>query len=296
VLQGSEHVFEQAGQAVNDGETDFGASRTTRHDRRMEMSAVMAAVEAAFDRIADGLERWDDPHPPPDRIVADEEYSRVTNAEKWRIVGARADAWIDALVALGVATVERDADPRWVESPPSAITGTDVVHPTVADGVPLVISRSRIEAIEDAGVTLGVGDPAVRITFIPDCGCDACDSGSQDVIDQLDSYVRPVVSGELRLLRRGRQSVMVLEDGCRQGHNIGMGGGDPILTGRFRFLRASRQSAATLRGNRLQGWSVAPGRAGRTRDRMSEILADPTGWDEVSGPSWLTGARRDVRQ
>lgn len=260
----------------------------------MELEALTTAVGAAFERTADGLEQWEDPHPPPDRIVADEEYSRVTNAAKWRIVGARADAWIDALGELGLATVERDVDPRWAEPPSPAVTRTDIVTPTVVGGLLLVVARSCVEDVIDAGVTLGVGDPAVPIAFIPDCGCDACDSGSQDVIDLLDSYMRPVVSGEFRFLRRGRQSVMVLEDGRTQCHSIGMTDVlDPSRTPGFRFLPASRPPA-TMLGESLEVCPSA-GRGRRTRDRVTEMLADPTGWDGMSGPSWLPRPRRDVR-
>ena len=35
-------------------------------------------------------------------------------------------------------------------------------------------------------LTLGVGDPAVCIGWLPDCGCDACDSGSPNELEQLD--------------------------------------------------------------------------------------------------------------
>ena len=208
----------------------------------MQMDGLMVEVEAAFARTAAGLERWADPHPPPDRVVADEEYSRLTNPSKWRIIGARADAWIDALVSEGLATVERDAD------------------------------------------------PAVQIVFIPDCGCDACDSGSQDVIDLLDSYVRPVVSGEFHHLWRGRQSITVLEDGRRQSSNIGMSEGsrrpDEIAGGWFRYRPTSRPAGPLT--------ARAPRPRVRSRDRMAEILADPTGWDERSGPSWLTGPHGDL--
>ena len=250
----------------------------------MELSALMAEVEVAFTRTAAGLLRWDDPHPPPDRIVADEEYERVTNPGKWRIVGARVDAWIDALVDLGLATVEHGADLRWVESPTSAFTRADLVRPTAEGAVPLVVCRSRIEDVPDAGVTLGVGDPAVRIAFIPDCGCDACDSGSQNEIDHLDKYIRPVVTGEFRHLRNGRQSITVLEDGSRQSHNIGMG----ELPAGIRFSVAPPNS-------RFLGAGPVPRRGRRTRDRVDEILADPAGWHEVSGASWLTGPPGDMR-
>ena len=201
----------------------------------MQMDGLMVEVEAAFARTAAGLERWADPHPPPDRVVADEEYSRLTNPSKWRIIGARADAWIDALVSEGLATVERDAD------------------------------------------------PAVQIVFIPDCGCDACDSGSQDVIDHLDSYVRPVVSGEFHHLWRGRQSITVLDDGRRQAHNVGMA---EIPAG-FWFSVAP-PNRGFIRS------SPVPRRGRRTRDLVDEVLADPTGWDERAGPSWLTERRGDL--
>jgi len=50
----------------------------------------------------------------------------------------------------------------------------------------------------DAGVSLGVGDPAVLVLAAPDCGCDACDSGSQDALDELDEYMLSVVTGSER--------------------------------------------------------------------------------------------------
>ena len=196
----------------------------------------------------------------------------------------RADAWIDALVALGIATVDRDTEPRWVESPGTHLTRADVLTPTVDTAVPLVVCRSRIEDVPDAGVTIGVGDPAVRIAFIPDCGCDACDSGSQDVLDELDSYIRPVVTGEFRHLRRGRQSITVLEDGRRQSHNIRMVELPPDI----RFSAAPPSSPSIRAG-------VVPRRGRRTRDLVDEILADPSGWDEVSGSSWLAGPHGDMR-
>ena len=253
----------------------------------MELDELMAEVEEAFVRTSAGLERWADPHPAPDRIVADEEYSRVTNPSKWRIIGARADAWIDALVAVGLATVERYSDPDWVEAPATNLTRTDVVIPAVDTAIPLVVCRSRIEDVDDAGVTLGVGDPAVRIAFIPDCGCDACDSGSQDVLDELDSYLRPIVTGEFRHLWRGRQSITVLEDDRRQARNVRMA---EIPAG-FRFSVAPANGA----NRRMSGRSPGPRRGRRTRDLVDDILADPAGWDERSGPSWLTQRQGDVR-
>lgn len=216
----------------------------------MEIGALLADVDARFGRM--DVAGWDDPHPPPDRIVADEEYSRVTNTARWRIAGARADAWVDSLEAAGLATVERSASPVWSEPPGPVITSSDVVTPAVPGGLPVIVCRSRIEDVVDAGLTLGVGTPAVGIAVIPDCGCDACDSGSADAIEEVDSYMLPVVTGEFRRLtparaRRADVWIMVLADGRRSARNVG------------------------------------------SRHEMAAVLADPRGWVELTGPSWLSG-------
>ena len=64
----------------------------------------------------------------------------------------------------------------------SVVTRTDLAVPRTAEALPLVVARSRLAEVEDAGVTLGVGDPVAVLAVIPDCGCDACDSGSQDAL------------------------------------------------------------------------------------------------------------------
>lgn len=179
----------------------------------MDLADVLREVERAFARTSVGLRQWDDPHPPPDRVVAEEQYSRVTDPAKWRIVGARADAWIDALSSLGLATVARDAEPNWAEPPGPVITRTDVLTPAVPGGMRILLCRSRIGDVPDAGVTIGVGRPARQVVFIPDCGCDACDSGSANEIEHFDQFLRPMVTGEFRHLVRGEAVVMQLEDG-----------------------------------------------------------------------------------
>ena len=103
--------------------------------------------------------------------------------------------------------------------------------------------------MDDGGVTLGVGYPAVPIAWIPDCGCDACDSGSQDVLDELDDAIVGVVSGVFRRLSSGDREITVM--------------------GTDRWRASSRGS----------------GRFGR--GEVAAILADPTGWREVSGRPWM---------
>jgi hypothetical protein len=203
---------------------------------------LVAAVEAAFEVTSRGLASWADPH--ADRSPLDEEYSRVSDPAKWRIVGARADAWMVALEGAELAGVERDVGVRWREPAGPTITSTDRLVPHVAGALPLVVARSRIEDVDDAGLTLGVGDPAQCITWIPECGCDACDSGSDNELAVVDAHVLGVVTGAFRRLSRDDRSITILGD---------------------------------------DGWSAS---GLRSRD-VGPILANPKGWRELSGRSWL---------
>lgn len=170
--------------------------------------ALRAAVDAAFAVTGRELAAWPDPH--PDRSPLDEEYSRLTDPARWRIVGARADAWIRALVDLGLAVVEAAAEEAWEAPPPTEVTRADRLVPHTDDAPPLVLGRSRLGEVADAGVTLGVGDPATLVTWIPECGCDACDSGSADELEVLDEHILSVVAGTFRRLSKGDRTITVL--------------------------------------------------------------------------------------
>jgi hypothetical protein len=173
-------------------------------------SELVSAVDEAFVRTGRGLQPWPDPH--PDRAPLDEEYSRLLDPAKWRIIGARADAWLEALVEADLATVEHNATVEWVERPGPTITRADRVVPVAAGAIPVVVARSRIDDADDAGVVLGVGDPAVCVAWFPQCGCDACDSGSQDELDRLDEHLTGIVRGTFRRLTKGKRTITVIND------------------------------------------------------------------------------------
>ncbi len=128
---------------------------------------------------------------------------------KWRIVGARADAWLIALVDAGLAVVERSAAVSWHEKPRTVISRIDRVIPVASGALPLTVARSRLKDVADAGVTVGLGDPAVCIDWFPECGCDACDSGSQNELDYFDQHMSVIVSGTFRLLSDGHRTITV---------------------------------------------------------------------------------------
>jgi hypothetical protein len=174
-------------------------------------SELLAAVDGAFAVTGRGLRRWADPH--PDRSPRDEEYSRLLDPAKWRILGARVDAWMVALVDATLAVVERGRDASWLNPPGAQITRTDRVVPFAVHALPLTVGRSRLGNVGDAGVTLGVGEPAVRVAIFPDCGCDACDSGSQNELDHLDAHLRSIVTGAFRRLSSGARTITTRGDG-----------------------------------------------------------------------------------
>lgn len=179
---------------------------------------LVAAVDAAFEDTRGGLMPWSAPH--AGRSPLDEEYSRVTNPGKWRILGARADAWLVALGDTGLAVVERNSAVHWRVPPGTVISRTDRAVPHAAGALPLVVARSRIEGVEDAGVTLGAGHPAVCVTWIPDCGCDACDGGAQLELDRIDAHILSIVSGRFRRLSEGDREITLLGDGSWSGTNL----------------------------------------------------------------------------
>lgn len=207
------------------------------------MTDLLAAVDAAFVTTSRGLRQWDDPH--HGEMPAEEEYSRCLDPAKWRIIGARAEAWIEALTTGGLATIERDVSPTWPQPWAMSNIRTDVLHPAPPTALSLVIARSTIADLADAGVTIAVAraDHVVGVVApVPNCGCDACDGGSQGELDLLDEVILTVVTGAFRQLTRGR-------------------------------------SVIRIHGNGVSAeWPPPEG--------IDAVLADPSGWDEVSGSPW----------
>lgn len=140
---------------------------------------LRARVEAEYAVL--GLPSWPDPW--PDREVDDAAYSRVTDPERYRIVGGRAQVWAGALRAGIDVLVEEAAGVTRLTSP---LPGT----------LPLLLD------VEDPTlVRLFAGDREWPLEAVPGCGCDACDSGSADLLRALDDTIADFVQGPTVLLR-----------------------------------------------------------------------------------------------
>lgn len=220
-----------------------------RENPAVNRAELIAAVDAEFETIAVGMDRWPDPHP-FGKSPEEDEYSRTTNPERFRIVGARCEAWVNVLAETGLCAVERNAAVQWADGTVSALSRQDRVAPHAKGALPLVVARRSNAAFGDFGVMLGAGTPAVLLGVMPRCGCDACDDGSQHELDEVDRKIFVVVSGAFRRLARKDRQITV-EDG---------------------------------------GWSASAGRSGRFGvGEVEAILADPKGWAEVSGAPWGVG-------
>jgi len=158
----------------------------------MVLDELLAVVAREYATMPAASRSWPDPH--PDRLPAPkEEYSRVTVPERYQVVGARADAWERALVGLGLASVEpADAPADW--NVPRDATATCLTP--VADGaLPLIVVRGSFENTPQTVITLGVGgDEPVYVGIQPDCGCDACDNGSDDLLEAIDDEYLSVIA------------------------------------------------------------------------------------------------------
>lgn len=166
----------------------------------VDVGELLAGVDSAFAETGALTPGWPNPHP-DDVRPAEEEYSRESDPAKYRILGARVQAWSRALVATGLATPDAPDDqrPRWRGPLTTALPMLETVclRPARAGAVPLLlVTREEVDGLATV-VSVGAGDPAHEVDLVPDCSCDACDLGSDDLLEALDDRVLDVVSGAL---------------------------------------------------------------------------------------------------
>ncbi len=281
------------------------------------MEDLVAAVDAAFGETGLGLDGWPDPH--PDRMPLHEEYSRVTNPQRWKILAARAEVWFAALAGAGIAEIE-ESSATWREQPRIPVYHTFRAVPLAPGAIPLVVAWNRMEEVDWPAVVLGAGDPAEVLTIVPDCACDACDSGSQDALDELDEYVLSVVTGDYRKLRQGRREITVYSK-----EHMGWSGFErrrmklwKLLPGRFvgvpsaatpemvssgyyttkpsGFQRKPKWLRALIRAvvKKLVNDGSSPKKLRRKRSRRKKVvkkvekaLANPRRWHQIHGSPWI---------
>ncbi|SCK54414.1 hypothetical protein H181DRAFT_04983 [Streptomyces sp. WMMB 714] len=179
----------------------------------MDAQRILDAVDEAFTRTGVATPPWPNPRS-WGQDPLEEEYSRCEDPGKYRILRARGEAWADALTGLGLAAAERGGEGTWPDCPDGEPERVVRVRPSAESALPLVLGFRAVEDEPDVSVTIGAGDPAVAVRTLPDCGCDACDSGSDDLLEEFDDYVSAIVGGDLVQLSGERGSAVATGRGA----------------------------------------------------------------------------------
>lgn len=195
--------------------TRLGHHRGVTDDHPAWVGELLAEVDRAFAHTGAATPGWPDPW--PTRDAPEEACSRVTDAERYRILDARLAAWEQVLLDRGLVEVEPAGALTWVTTehrPPRSDARVVLLVPAAPGALALVASST---AAGDLPVLeLGASTPAtgaVLLEVLPDCGCDACDSGSADLLQVLDEAVLTLARGGVVHVRSGRSDATRTWDG-----------------------------------------------------------------------------------
>lgn len=162
----------------------------------MDADRLDRAVDEAFHVTGSATPGWPNPHPDMQSPL-EEEYERCLDPGKYLILRARIQAWTQAVTGLGLATVEQcePSSVRWKTRKPRQLQRTVWLRPLRDGALPVLVGFDDFDGIAEAVLALGAGAPAVFMGIVPACGCDACDDGSEKLLEELDEQVRAVISG-----------------------------------------------------------------------------------------------------
>lgn len=171
--------------------------------RVVGVDEVRGQVAVSYGRL--GLPCWPNPHPGT-ASPTEEEYSRVTDPGRYGIVHSRARMWAERLGDLPEIQVE-NLSPAPLDA--EGHLGLFDRGVRVASSRPgtlplLLLERDAPLSDQEASLAvlhLSVERPEVAVAMLPDCGCDACDFGSDDLLDAIDEAVGDVIGGPFVALR-----------------------------------------------------------------------------------------------
>lgn len=157
------------------------------------MRALLQDVEMVFQATGGGSLAWPNPH--RDRDSSPDEYCRIADPGKYRILVDRVWAWVAVLVARGWATARDWAE--WADLRLAQEYQQAVLEPVAEGAVPLAFAITVDDPEIGHRVVVGAGDPVVVLYEPRECGCDACDDGSEIMLQDLDQWALSVVDGSL---------------------------------------------------------------------------------------------------
>ncbi|MFB9908936.1 DUF6226 family protein [Allokutzneria oryzae] len=167
------------------------------------LSELQSQVAVSYDRL--GMPSW--PHPRPGTDSPPEEaYSRVTEPERYGIVHARARVWTDRLSEVPGVEVETLAPAPLDDEGHLGLFDRGVRLTSSRPGtLPLLLLERDAPLSEGEGTLavlhISVAQPEIAVAMLPDCGCDACDWGSADLLTAIDQKIGTLVGGPFVALR-----------------------------------------------------------------------------------------------
>jgi hypothetical protein len=169
----------------------------------VRLGELQAQVAVSYDGL--GMPAWPNPHPQM-APARQEEYSRVTTPERYRIVHARARVWADRLGDLpGVDVHTLAPAPLDDEGHLGRFDRGVRVTSRRPGTLPLLLLERDVQwpGVDGslAVLQISVVQPTVAVDRLPDCGCDACDFGSDDLLQAIDETIGTVVGGPFVALR-----------------------------------------------------------------------------------------------
>lgn len=166
----------------------------------MDSSVVRAAARDAFKLTSQTTPAWPDPRP-DGRPPEEREYESCEDPAKFRILAARAEAWVSALTQVGLAEAEpvEGSPDLWRDLPEDfgQVIRAVRLKPKKESSEPLLFGYGWLMGEPEARVVIGAGNPAVVVGLTPMCACDACDLGSEVLLEDFDSSVLNIVTGQL---------------------------------------------------------------------------------------------------
>ncbi|GAA2620106.1 hypothetical protein GCM10010399_59040 [Dactylosporangium fulvum] len=152
-----------------------------------------------------GLPSWPNPHAGM-TSPREEEYERVTEPGRYGVVHARARVWAECLGEVAGVEAETLAPaPLDDEGHLGRFDrGVRLTSPRPGTLPLLLLERDApLSGLETslAVLHISVVRPEVALAVLPDCGCDACDWGSDDLLQVIDQTIGAVVGGPFVVLR-----------------------------------------------------------------------------------------------
>ncbi|MGC4868117.1 DUF6226 family protein [Micromonospora sp. DT53] len=169
----------------------------------VRLDELQAQVAVRYDNL--GLPSWPNPHAGT-ASPREEEYERVTEPDRYGIVHARARVWADTLGDAPKVDVETLAPAPLDDKGHLGRfdRGVRLTSPRPGTLPLLLLERDApLSGLEAplAVLQISVVRPEIALEVLPDCGCDACDWGSDDLLRAIDQTIGYVIGGPIVVLR-----------------------------------------------------------------------------------------------